>query len=475
MMRPVHVDPYLQLLGLIALLFFLPKGLLRLGIPSPVTEMTLGVVFGPLVLGFIEPSDLLEALSGLGISALFLFAGLEVSIGEILERKKTMLQHVVIQIGLFAVAAWVAFGFSFESDLPRAVLIAAAVMSPSAAFIIPALESLGLSEDRASWVKQKAISTELLAILVVLLFSNSASTQAMLIGFGGIVVLMALVPLAFVGFHKTILKWAPRTEFSFVMILALLAAYFTHHLGVHYLVGGFVVGLVARRYLRWCQKQGLAVAPVRSALTSFRFFSAFLMPFFFFLAGMRLPPGALSVQACLFAGAMLLLALPLRVGSVMVHRRIALKESWGDSWNVGLLLAPTTVFSVAMAEILMGRFTVSEWVIGGLVLYGAATSFVPLLTHKVLSTEYEDIMVFGEGVPAIRPGSGFFGGRRAAMGIGDDDFGVLPSRPEAHEEEEHPPPDDEDAQEQEQPFAGAPQSPKSPPTDDAPGDSAKPA
>ncbi|MHC4845979.1 MAG: cation:proton antiporter [Planctomycetota bacterium] len=456
----MHVDPYLQLLGLIALLFFLPKALLRLGIPSPVTEMTLGVVVGPLVLGMVEPTELLEALAGLGVSALFLFAGLEVSISEILERKKTMMQHVLIQIGLFAVAAWVAFAFAWDSNLPRAVLIAAAVMSPSAAFIIPALEALGLSEDRASWVKQKAISTELLAILVVLLFSNSASTPDMLIGLGGIALLIAAVPLAFVGFHKSILKWAPGTEFSFVMIVALLAAYVTHHLGVHYLVGGFVVGLVARRYLRWCHQQGLAVKPVRSALTSFRFFSAFLMPFFFFLAGVSLPEGALSLQSCLFAGAMLLTAVPLRVGSVMVHRRVALKESWGDSWNVGLLLTPTTVFSVAMAEILMTRFTVSEWIVGGLVIYGAATSFVPLLTQKVLSTEYEDLMGFGDGIPAIRPAAGFFAGRPAGMGIGTDDFGILPSRPEA--DHEHV----EDEKEGEQPFAGAPAAP--PPAPDAP-------
>lgn len=452
MMRPVHADPYLQLLGLIALLFFLPKGLLRLGIPSPVTEMTLGVVFGPLVLGLIEPSDLLEALSGLGISALFLFAGLEVSVREIIERKRTMLQHVAIQIALFAVAAWVAF--SFESDLPRAVLIAAAIMSPSAAFIIPALESLGLSEDRASWVKQKAISSELLAIGVVLVFSNSASTSDMLIGLGGIALLLGAVPLAFVAFHKTILKWAPGTEFSFVLIVALLAAYVTHHLGVHYLVGGFVVGLVAHRYLRWCSEQGLAVKPVRSALTSFRFFSAFLMPFFFFLAGVRLPEGALSVQACLFAGAMLLVALPLRVGSVMVHRRIALKESWGESWNIGLLLAPTTVFSVAMAEILMSRFTVTPWIIGGLVLYGAATSFVPLLTHNLRSIEYEDLMTFGEGTLAIRPMAGFFAGRPAGLGVGTDEFGILPERPDVDE--------DEDDTEADETFPGAPPTPERP-------------
>ena len=76
-------------------------------------------------------------------------------------------------------------------------------------------------------------------------------------------------------------------------------------------------------------------------------------------------------------------------------------------------MAPTTVFSVAMAEILLDRFVVEEWVVGGLVLYGAATSFLPLLTHVVRSTEYEDLVASpemclvsrlgDEGVVAGRP------------------------------------------------------------------------
>lgn len=403
---PLDLDPYLKLLVLIGLLFFLPKVLVRAGIPSPVTEMGLGVACGPLALDVLRPDELTRTLAALGISALFLFAGMEVSMRALVERRRTILVHTLIQVLLFVAAGAGVFRLlPHVAHLPQlqqlplltvAVLIAAALMSSSAAFIIPALDALRLPEDLKTWIKQKAIANELLAILAVLCFSNTASPRAALISIAAITAMVALVPLAFVLFHRTILNWAPRTEFSFVMIVALFAAYVSHHVGVHYLVGAFVVGVIARRYLRWGEKHGMAMASVHSALDSFRFFSAFLMPFFFFLAGLQLPAGALALQALLLAGLMFATAVPLRVGVVMVHRRLQLREPWHDSWNVALLVAPTTVFSVAMAEILRARFAVPESIVGALILYGAATSFLPLLTRRVRSTEYEDLLAVPE-------------------------------------------------------------------------------
>jgi Kef-type K+ transport system membrane component KefB len=389
-----ELDPYPKLLVLIALLFFLPKLLVRIGIPSPVTEMALGVACGPLALDLLRPEDLTGTLAALGISALFLFARMEVSLRALVERRRTILEHTAIQVLLFGAAA--ASAYQLWPELGVAVLIAAAVMSSSAAFIIPALDMLRLPEDLKTWIKQKAITNELLAILAVLCFSNTASPRAALMSIAAITAMVAVVPLAFVLFHRTILKWAPRTEFSFVMIVALFAAYVSHHVGVHYLVGAFVVGVIARRYLRWGEKHGMEMASVHSALDSFRFFSAFLMPFFFFLAGLNLPAGALAPTALLLAGAMFVTAVPLRVAVVMLHRHLQLKEPWHHSWNVALLVAPTTVFSVAMAEILRARFHVSETIVGGLILYGAATSFLPLLTRRVRSTEYEDLLAVPE-------------------------------------------------------------------------------
>ena len=101
-------------------------------------------------------------------------------------------------------------------------------------------------------------------------------------------------------------------------------------------------------------------------------------------------------------------AIPLRIGAVMLHRRVTLGEPWVEARDVGLFLGPTLVFSLAVADILRDRFQVPGWWVGGLVLYGVATSFLPLLTRKIRSMEFEDVLgMSGPGQAAQEiPGGG---------------------------------------------------------------------
>ncbi len=400
------MDPYLKFLGLVALLFLLPKTLVRLGLPSPVTEIGLGVAFSLAGLSSLGDSEIVRVLSGIGISSLFLFAGMEVEVPELLKRRWPLLQHLGIQILLFILAAAVARRAGLASA--AAALVGVAVMTPSAGFIIPALEAFGLAATSASWIKQKAIATEIFAIAAVLVFSNSATREALLLGAGGVLLLIALLPLAFVAFHLGIRRGSPRTELSFVMVVALFAAYLTHHLGVHYMVGAFVVGLAARRYLDWGSSRGANLASVFSALSTLRFFSSFFVPFYFFSAGLHLPAEAVSWPALLLLLLLGATAIPLRIGAVMLHRRVTLGEPWVEARDVGLFLGPTLVFSLAVADILRDRFQVPGWWVGGLVLYGVATSFLPLLTRKIRSMEFEDVLgMSGPGQAAQEiPGGG---------------------------------------------------------------------
>ncbi len=371
------MDPYLQLLTLVATLFFLPKLLQRLRIPAPLTEFGLGVLLGPTALGVIDPSGVLLGLSGFGITALFLFAGLEVELPELHARRRTLTVHLLLQVGLVGVATGV--GVWLGLDRAVAPLVGAAVMSPSVGYITTALEARPMRPDLAGWIMQKAIAGELMAIAMVLVFANTRTPRELAFGLGAVGGLMVAVPLLIYVFHHLILPWAPRTEFPFLLILALLAAYVSHHVGVHYLAGAFVVGVIARRYLDRLSRAGIETASVGEALIAFRFFAAFFIPFFFFLVGVRLPAGAFSREAALLALALLAVAVPLRVIPTLLHRRVGLRERWHEATSVGLFLVPTTVFTFAVAELLRERFDLAPWVYGGLVAYGAATGLVPLL------------------------------------------------------------------------------------------------
>jgi len=372
------VHGHFLLLTLVAGLFFLPKALQRFRVPAPLAELGLGVALGPIGAGWVQADDVLQGLSGFGISALFLFAGLEVDVSELNARRRPLVMHLLIQVLLVAVATWVGVRLGLATGV--AVLVAAAVMSPSVGYIVAALESRPMPPELVAWIKQKAVAGELMAIALVLFFAKSTSLLELGKGLGGIAVLLLAVPAFILFFHKMILPWAPKTEFSFLLVVAILAAEFSHHIGVHYLVGAFLVGVVARHYLAWMSRRGLETGGVREALTAFRFFAVFFIPFFFFLVGLSLPQDAFSRESAVLAAALFVAAVPLRVVSTLAHRRLGLKEGWREAASVGLFLMPTTVFTLAVAEILRQRFQIADWIYGGLVAYGAATCLVPLLS-----------------------------------------------------------------------------------------------
>jgi Kef-type K+ transport system membrane component KefB len=269
--------------------------------------------------------------------------------------------------------------FALGLDLAPAVLVGAAVMSPSVGYITTALEARSLREDLMAWIKQKAIVGELMAIAVVVVFANTESPRELGLGLGALAAILVAAPLLILVFHRAILPWAPRTEFPFLLILALFAAYLTHDVGVHYLAGAFLVGVVARRYLDWIGRHALESASVDEALVAFRFFAGFFIPFLFFIVGVRMPVGALTVESAVFAATLVVIAVPLRLLPTLLLRGVALGERRHDAMSVALYLVPTTVFTFAVAELLRERFELAPWVYGGLVAYGAATSLVPLL------------------------------------------------------------------------------------------------
>src|SRR3546814_2838230 len=105
-------------------------------------------------------SDLL--LSTLGISSLFLFAGLEVDLRELRRGLWPLLTHLAVRIVTLAGAAWLAWHY-LDLGWQASALLALALLTPSTGFILDTLERLGLDEEERFWVTSKAIAGELLA------------------------------------------------------------------------------------------------------------------------------------------------------------------------------------------------------------------------------------------------------------------------------------------------------------------------
>lgn len=241
----MHFPADLHYLALIFGLFVVPKFLQRFRVPSTITSLALGIGAGAADL-FTHDATV-SLLASLGISSLFLFAGLEVDIQELRRGSRILVVHVLLRAALLVLGAWCA-AVAFGLDLRVAGIVALALLTPSTGFILDSLRSLGLSEEAQFWTKSKAIGSELLALAALFVLLQSTSALRLVTAMAVLLLLILAIPVVFRVFAERLAPYSPRSEFAFLLMLAVVCAYATRALGVYYLVGAFLVGVAAHRF-----------------------------------------------------------------------------------------------------------------------------------------------------------------------------------------------------------------------------------
>jgi len=189
--------------------------------------------------------------------------------------------------------------------------------------------------------------------------------------------MMVGLPLLFVGLGRWVAPHAPGSEFSLLVMVGLLAAYITYSLGVYYLVGAFIAGLVARLL-----QQRMPLLASHENLHALRLFASFFVPFYFFNAGTKVPGDALSFEALGLGVVITLVVLPLRIAVVWLQRRVLFGESFMSSLRVSLALSPTLIFTLVLAGIMRERFDAPAVLYGALLLYAALNTLLPSLVLR---------------------------------------------------------------------------------------------
>jgi Kef-type K+ transport system membrane component KefB len=224
---------------------------------------------------------------------------------------------------------------------------------------------------------------------VVLVIALQPPTAGRIVGsILALVAMVAFLPLVFRAFARVVLPYAPKSEFGFLLMVAVLCALITRQLGAYYLVGAFVVGLTAQRF-----REQLPAMTSEQMLHAVELFSTFFVPFYFFHAGLQLRASDFSAQALAMGVTLLLLLIPLRVFLVAFHRRASLGESMVSGTRIGLSIAPTLVFTLVIAEILRDRFAISQVLFGGLVTYTLANTLLPGFILRFVPHRPEEIDV----------------------------------------------------------------------------------
>jgi Kef-type K+ transport system membrane component KefB len=383
-MRLADQPAELQYVVLLFLIFIVPRLLQRYGLPTAVTSVGLGALAG-LGLGLFHEDHTVELLSTLGIVSLFLFAGLDVNLRELRRELPVLSQHIAVQLALFVGVAFLAeacFGLPFRP----AALVSLALVTPSTGFILDSLGSLGVTDRERFWIKSKAIATEIVALIVLFVTLQSTSFADLALSTLVLAGMIAVLPLLFRAFARVVVPYAPKSEFAFLLMIAILCAFATRKLGVYYLVGAFVVGLTAQRF-----RERLPAITSEQMIHAVEMFASFFVPFYFFRAGLHLQRGDFGWEA-LGLGAVLLVALSLvRVAAVAIHRRFALGEPVRTGMRIGVSMLPTLVFTLVLADILRERFDISATLFGGLIVYTLANTLIPSFSLRLPPRGYDTL------------------------------------------------------------------------------------
>ncbi len=371
-------------------LFVIPKALQRYRIASAVTSLLMGAAATGF--GFFQNDPTLHLLSTFGIVALFLFAGLEIDGHELRRQASPLIVHglvwsVLLAIGA-AIAVWI---FGFEAR--PALLIALALLTPSTGFILSSLAGFGLLDSERFAVKTYAISSELLALTALFFVLQSTSLTHLAIAVGAMLIVVTVIPLAFRLFARLVAPHAPRSEFAFLLMVAIVAAYATRRLGVYYLVGAFLVGIAAQRF-----RSELPAMSSEKMVDALESFGSVFIPFYFFHAGTQIVREQLTWRAFLIGTAILVILIPLRVAVTTVQRRFVLRDTRAAARRIGIALIPTLVFTLVIIDILKTRFGIENYVLGALVLYTVINTSIPAFALHSAPPEFENV-----GVADIEP------------------------------------------------------------------------
>lgn len=340
---------------------------------------------GATALGLFGNDPTLHLLSTFGIVALFLFAGLDIDGPELRRQAKPLILHGLVWSVLLAAGAAIAT-LAFGFHVRPAVLIALALLTPSTGFILSSLSGFGLHPPERFAVKTYAIASELLALFVLFFVLQSTSLGRLAFAVAAMVAVVFVIPLAFRLFAKLVAPHAPRSEFAFLLMVAIVCAYATTRLGVYYLVGAFIVGVAAQRF-----RSELPAMSSEKMVDALESFGSVFIPFYFFHAGTQIVREQLSMRAMLIGLALVVVLIPLRIAFTLFQRHFALHDTMGAARRIGVALVPTLVFTLVIAEILSNTFGTADYVLGALVLYTVINTSIPAFILRSAPPEFENV------------------------------------------------------------------------------------
>ncbi|MGH2901047.1 MAG: cation:proton antiporter, partial [Solirubrobacteraceae bacterium] len=187
---------FTNLLVVVAVAFAVPftLGLLqRVRLPSVVLELTLGIVIGPAVLGWVQIDETISVIALIGLVFLLFLAGLEIEFEHL--RGRVLRLTGLAWLASFAIAVAVAYALKAGGLVQTPLLVAVILSATSLGVIIPVLKDAG---EIATPFGQLVVAAGTIAdfgaiILLSIFFSGEGGTTSTLLLLGALLALAVVV------------------------------------------------------------------------------------------------------------------------------------------------------------------------------------------------------------------------------------------------------------------------------------------
>jgi monovalent cation:H+ antiporter-2, CPA2 family len=339
-------QPFVQTLLLLGSAVAIVLAFRRLGLPSSLGYLLLGVIFGPHTAGLVVDALPLQALAEFGIVFLLFTIGLNFSLPEI-----HALRHLVLALGtaqvVLTTAAVALIGWAAGLPVAAAFVIGAVFAQSSTTIIARQLAEQGEEHGRharlgtAMSVFQDVTAVPFVVIIPVLA-TASAATLGGALAWALAKALLALVIVVVAGrwllhalFHRVAQGRSAELFTLTVLFVSLAAGAVTHAFGLSMAFGAFLAGMVLGD-TEFRHQVEATIRPFRDVL----------LGLFFVGIGMLVLPSALAaVWGWALLGAVVLMGVKGALVAAVVR--------WAGvdlltAWRIGLLLAVGGEFGFAL-------------------------------------------------------------------------------------------------------------------------------
>jgi len=317
----------------------------RIGQPGIVGEILAGAIVGPSVLGWIQPNEVLTALSELGVMFLLFRVGLEVKSSELMRVGGTAFLVALLGVLVPMAMGW---GIMRASGYPQveSFFVGAAMVATSVGITAQVLAAKGLLHlQSAKIILGAAVIDDILGLIVLAIVSSAAKGQV------NILEVTATAVMA-IGFTVIVAKWGTRTmmrfvphadsrlksgeaQFNIALVLLFALSVLAIHVGVAAIIGAFLAGMA------------LAESVTKRVHDLAHGITELLVPFFLAGIGLHLDVGAFADKSLLLLALIILLAavfsklIGCGLGAVQLGRREMIRIGSGmvPRGEVGMVVA----------------------------------------------------------------------------------------------------------------------------------------